>query len=280
MTTSDHTLQEALVAAVPFAVAALMAAIVIAKARRDPLAFGGGIFGANLSGVCVDDPLLRGRLVAALEERRKIEPVSLPVKLLSIAWLLTCAGILGVGSAGIITRALVPICYGALCLGLAAIMMYVYFQIRNPRPVRVALLQARTSAQVIPPYWFAAACAGSAMTLAFALLPDLRIGALLVCTSSLATAAIAWRLTRLPARLAGKDIEVERFIDDELRFRRAAKTLMLALLQTYVFVCIALKGADAAQVAASTAEIALFFGYVVWMMSKIRRHSAFNGAVV
>lgn len=276
---SEHALHEILVGAIPIVVGALLAAIAIARARRNPLAWG-GIFGANLSCLCVDDPALRARLLAVLEERRKIEHVSLPVQILGIAWVLAAAGILGVGSAGVLPRAQVPMWYGVLCLVLAAIMMHAYFQLRNPRPVRVAVLQTRRSAQVIPLYWFAAACAGSAVTLAYALLPNLRMGAALVCLSSLATAAIAWRLTRLPARLAGNDIEAERFVDEDLRFRRAAAVLMVALLQTQVFISLARTDADAVQLTVWTAEVAMLFGYMVWMTWKIRRQPAFNGALV
>lgn len=274
---SEHSFTEGLIRAVPFVMLLLIVAIAIRKVGRNPLARGGP-FTAKLSGLCVDDPALEARLVAALDERRKMEPVSWPARVLGAAWMCAFLAALAAGAAGGISRAQLPMLYAAFCLAMAAVLAYAHFSARNPQPVRVALLQARSSATVIPPYWFAAACAGAAFTLTFAAQPALRNAAILVCISSLVTTAIAWHVTGLPARLAGKDIEIERFVDDGLRLRRSAKVLVLATVQPYFFMCLALQNATAMQMVAFVLTIALFLGFVVWMARTIRRKPTLNGA--
>lgn len=275
---SEHNLREILVDALPIVILALALAVKVAK-MRSPFARG-GILSAKLAGLCVDDPILRARLLAALEQRRKIESIPLSAKLLALLWACAGVGMLVASEAGIIPAAQGPVWYGVMCLGLAAIMAHVYFAIRDPQPVRVALLQARSSAQVIPPYWFAATCATGVLVLVYAAIPELRVAAILVCISSLATAAIAGRLTRLPARLAGNDIEAERFVDDGLRLRRAASVVLLAILQPYTFMTFRLQNAGSAQFVAWGACVLLFFAYAVWMARKIRCQSALSGTGV
>lgn len=273
---TEHTL--ALVTrAIPFVMLALILAVTIRKMRRNPLARG-GFFSANLSGLCVDDPVLEARLVAALAERRNLEPVALSVKMIAAAWICACGGLLVAGAAGTIARAQMPMLYAAMCLGLAAILMFAYFRMRNPQPIRVAVLQARSGAGVIPPFWFAASCGAAVLALVFAGQPAFQMAAILVCASSLLTTFIAWQLTALPARLAGKDIEIERFVDEGLRFRRTAKVLVLAVVQPYFFMCLALRDASALGTAAFVITIAMFLGFVVWMSRKLRRQPTLNGA--
>lgn len=276
---NEHSLNEVIIRAIPIVMLLFITAITIRRVSRNPLARGGP-FAAKLSGLCIDDPALRARVVAALEERRRMEPISLFTKIFGAVWICGCLAVLAAGFAGAIPRAQIPLWYAAICLSLAATTMYAYFQMRNPQPIRVAVLQARSSASVVPPYWFAAACASAALALAFTAQPGVGVAAILVCASSLVTTVIAWQLTGLPARLAGKDIEIERFVDDSLRLRRTAKVLILAIIQPYFFMCLESRDANAMQMAAFILTIALFLGFVVWMARAIRCKPTLNGAAV
>jgi hypothetical protein len=142
-------------------------------------------------------------------------------------------------------------------------------QLRNVQTKRVAVLAPRTTESVIPPYWFLASALAALSILVFALRPDLRIAAIAVCVSSLLTAGIAWRLTRLPALLSGEDVATEKLVDDRVRARRSINVLSFAVVQPFVLCSQLLdRTTTDAQFAAFIFSLLVFLAYLSWSMRK------------
>jgi hypothetical protein len=125
--------------------------------------------------------------------------------------------------------------YGVLCSDLAIIMAAAYLHLRNSQPRRIAMLSVRTPDSVIPSYWFILSAIAALALLTYATQSQFAISSAVVCVTTLVTTAIAWRLTQLPAMLAGVDVPAEQVVDDRLRFSRSASALILAMVQPFVF---------------------------------------------
>jgi hypothetical protein len=274
---NEHAWRTALLMASPFLGAAIALTVKLLKRRTNQLACG-GLFAANLQGLRIEDPQLRARVVFALEQRRRLESIPLGVKIAGSIWIIAGLSLVGAAAADLIPHTQEPVWYAITCLGLALLMVRIYFQIRTPQPVRVAVLQPRASTQVIPPYWYALVLLSSCAVLTYVRFSQLTAAAIIVCAASLALAAIAWRLTQLPARLLGQDVEIERFVDDGVRFRRAAAVLFLAIGQSYIFMSLTLKYAGDLQQGAFAATALLFIGNLCWMIVQFRRRPDVSGA--
>lgn len=131
--------------------------------------------------------------------------------------------------------------YGALMLIISASAAGAYLQIRNRFPVRVAVLQQRTPGSVIPIPVFALITVQALLALVALQMPGAatKIGAVFVSISSLFCTWLAWRVTEMPALLAGDDVLMEQFVDARLRFQRAASILIYASVQSFVFLSFA-----------------------------------------
>jgi hypothetical protein len=267
---SKHLVLSDLTLLAPFLILALAVALLIRKRMTSPLS--GGLFTANLCGLDIADPLLEQRVTRALQERRRLEAVPFVYRIVAAVWI--AAGILAMLACG---AKLLPhwwqsIAYGVLCIGLSLLMLGAYVRIRNAQPVRVAFLARRVPTDVIPMPWFVLAVLSACSTLLG--LTDSRSGAAFaaafVCFSALATTAVAWGMTGLPARLAGEDVEIEQFIDQRVRFNRSAKILLLVFAQTFIYFVQANLGPENSilMLALVVAELALYIAYFVWMMQR------------
>jgi hypothetical protein len=216
-----------------------------------------------------EDEETTSRLRRAWCKRRQAEEISKPVKLLPGAASIILAIITAfAGSAG-------AICYGILMLAIAGSAAAAYLQLRNKLPIRVAVLQPRNPGSVIPFFWFALASAQGLLALAALPIHNVgtQLGALFVCFSSLGCAWLAWRVTGMPALLAGEDLATETFVDARLRFYRAASILVYAFAQSFVF----LSFAHAGEWSIDLSIVPVTF-YFAWFVFKAFNKPEFTGA--
>lgn len=189
--------------------------------------------GCMMSASCrvlrLSDASDRERVDAALERRREIERIASTTGYGAAAFSFVMAVLSAVShvSTGLL--------YAIFCLGLGSTMTIFYLQLRNSQPKRVAVLSARTSGAVIPPWAFALAGVNAAACIALVTLPQLTVAASVVFVSTALTIYAAWRLTSLPSLLQGIDVPVETTIDERLRFQRSASVLILGIAQPFVF---------------------------------------------
>lgn len=178
----------------------------------------------------VEDESVKSRVQAALRKRCEMEKIAPFVKIIPGAVSLI------VSAVAALTPVEPGVLYGIVLLSGALSMTLAFVQLRNRQPVRVAVLSRRSASAVIPAIWFAAAALQGVLALSVLRVQADALGAVFVCVSTLACTILAWRVTEMPALLAGDDVEVERLLDERLRFHRAASVLFLALAQTFVFI--------------------------------------------
>jgi len=183
----------------------------------------------------VDDSDTVSRIRRVWSKRRETEHISTGIRLLPVAASFAFALVTAFtpGSNGIF--------YGALMLVMSASAAGAYLQLRNSFPVRVAVLQQRKPGSVVPFPVFALIALQGIFALVALSQPglDTKLGAMFVCLSSLFCTWLAWRVTQMPALLAGDDIAIEQFVDNRLRFQRAASILIYASVQSFVFLSFA-----------------------------------------
>jgi len=263
----------------PFVTVALAIAILIKKRATQP--FSGGLFTANLCGLDIADPMLKERVTRALQGRRRVEAVPLVFRVVAAIWIACGVLVMLASSENLLPHWVQSMAYGITCLGLSLLTLAAYLRIRNAQPVRVALLARRLPTDAIPIAWFAvaAACACSTLIGITQSNSGELFAALFVFVSALATIGVAWGITGLPARLAGEDVEIERFIDERVRFNRAASILLMVFAQTSIYFVQAGFGPEV-----STATLILLFvnvvvyaGYIVWMLQKRKAPLRANG---
>lgn len=207
---------------------------------------------------------LRERLDAAVERRQQAEGTPAPLGI----WAGIPVALLAIAAA--FTSIPVALLYALLCLFVAAANAVGFLRLRNSQPKRVAVLAVRNADSVIPGYWFAVAILCALSVLAFAGRPDQTASAIVVCFSSLASAAIAWRLTRLPALLSGVDVEAEQIVDERVRLFRSAATFFYALAQTFVFCTQAAAASNVStlQIAVYWLNVLPWIAFGIWMVRK------------
>jgi hypothetical protein len=133
--------------------------------------------------------------------------------------------------------------------------------------LRCAPEAQRSASSIVPPIWLLAAAAQGVLALFVAEVPSEAIGGVLICVSTIACAALAWRVTEMPALLSGDDITVEQIVDARLRQRRAAVILYFAFVQTFVFLTqIGARHQSVTLNDVTTASTVLLFAYTVWFM--------------
>lgn len=203
------------------------------------------------------------RLCAAVERRRDAEGVPPPVGWWTGAFSIVLALIAAFGH--------VPftVLYGALCFSLAAAVGAVFLRLRNSQYRRTAILRPRSISSVIPAYWFALAILCGLSILSYATVPGQAVSCALVCVSSLASTAIAWKLTQLPALLSGNDIAAEEVVDARLRFVRSASALVFAFVQTFVFCSQYLDVKTPWQTAAYILNWPSWIAFGIWMFYRM-----------
>jgi hypothetical protein len=170
------------------------------------------------------------RICAARGARQRREDVP--------AWYGVVAGLGSLGfaaacAAGVATPAL---WYAAAFLTFALVMGAAYTRVRAAAGKRVAVLNARDPGSVVPPVWFAAAAGVAIAALVSSELRAPNWAAALIGASALASTWIAFRVSAMPALLAGDDVAAERYVDERLRFGRTTAVLLLAFVQVFVFV--------------------------------------------
>lgn len=218
-----------------------------------------GPFGRRLQ---VDDAQMQARFDAAVARREQAE--RLPRALgLYIGGITIAVGIIAA-----VSRIQPAVLYGVLCLIMSSITGITYMQLRNMQAKRVAVLAPRSATSVIPAYWYALSIVNALSILTFATHPELRIPAILVCLSSLATMALASRLAHLPALLSGDDVPAEQLVDDRVRTLRTCNVLSLAVVQPFVFCSQLLKYANDVQTATMFFTLAIFLAYMAWAARK------------
>lgn len=160
--------------------------------------------------------------------------------------------------------------YSILCLSWAAFSAASYLQLRNVADKRVAILTPRKTTTVIPAYWFAAFAIAGLSLLVYARSPEFTISSIVVCTSTLVTTTVGWRVTQLRAILSGVDLPAEQVVDQRMRFMRSASTLMVASVLPAAFCWQAMAPFDknSPQFAAFILSMAVFIGYNLWFWRK------------
>ncbi len=246
-------------------------------------AFGAGILAASRGELGakraawllrLQDPAIKPRVRAALGKRSEMEQLSPLVKIVPAIVSFMLAAVAA------FTSIEPAVLYGALLLAAAFAMAVAFVQLRNRQPVRVAVLSHRVPTAVIPPVWFAVAAVQALLALSALSVRADALGALFVCVSTLTCAVLAWRVTEMPALLAGDDIEVEQFLDERLRFHRAASVLYLALAQSFVFITQVAPFHPQAQLQyAEIASAVLWAGYSVWFFVRLLRKVDVSPAV-
>jgi hypothetical protein len=172
---------------------------------------------------------LKDRFRDTLERRDAMEGLS------PLPWRIMGSACIGVGAL-VFFRMLEPMVgYALLCAGLAATMSQIYLSMRNRTPRRAAVLQPRTPASVVPPFWYVAALFASIIPLQTWGVPQLRTGALIVVIASLFVVFVAYRTSSMAALLAGVDPEIEVFVDNRLRWARVSSLLLLAFAISFAF---------------------------------------------
>jgi hypothetical protein len=129
--------------------------------------------------------------------------------------------------------------YALSCLAIAVSLLLSYFHIRRVSERRVAPLAPRSPLTTLSPPLLA--CAGISLcgTLAYAAIPELRAGALLVAFAVALFVAIAWCVAGAPALLFGQDPQLEYKVDEHLRVSRSGNILALASAPAMFFVVVA-----------------------------------------
>jgi hypothetical protein len=209
------------------------------------------------------DEATRARIQAAVVRREEAEHIPRTIGLY-------IGGVtLALGIVAAFTWIQPAMLYGVMCLVFAAVSGITYLQLRNMQPKRIAVLAPRTPVSVISPYWFAAGAVSAVSILTYAMRPEARIASIIVCISSIATTAIAWRLTSLPALLSGQDVATEQLVDERVRALRSSNTLGLAIVQPFVLAAQFIDGATPAQLAAFFFSVSLFVAYMIWSMRRL-----------
>ena len=218
--------------------------------------FGG--FGCEIDAACDSQQ----RISAAFERRRTAEPLS--------RWLVAPWGIasIAIGVVAAVTHVLPVLLYALMCLCGAITFGVAYLHLRNLSEKRVAVLAARSPFSAIPPLWFAAAMLSALSILPFATQRDDAVPTLVVFFSTLATVAISWRLTLLPAVLSGVDVPAEQAVDDRIRARRSSSVLFLALVQPLAFSFQSSELSAPVQVASLTICALSTIALAVWMRNR------------
>jgi hypothetical protein len=177
-------------------------------------------------------PLERDRLERTVVARENAEGVSGAYG----RWL----GVFGMAVAAVAFIPAVPsvVPYAAFCLALAALMLLGYLQFRRATERRVAPLLRRSVMRALPVGSIAAVLCTFVATLALAIYPDLRLGAIAGALATLVLGVIAWRIATAPALLLGMDPQVEYAVDEYVRAARATSIAWLACAPAFVFVTI------------------------------------------
>jgi hypothetical protein len=151
------------------------------------------------------------------------------------------SGLFTIAMGGVVLVRSVPVAlpYALSCLAIAVSLLLSYFHIRRVSERRVAPLAPRSPLTTLSLPLLA--CAGISLcgTVAYAAIPDLRVGALLVAFSVAVFVAIAWRVAGAPALLFGQDPQLEYKVDEHLRVSRSGNILALASAPAMFFVVVA-----------------------------------------
>lgn len=125
--------------------------------------------------------------------------------------------------------------YAISCVGMALITGVAYLQLRTSLRRRVAVLAAGRPERTLPSYWISAAAFSALTPLVDLPNPALRFTAIAVCVASVTIAAVAWRLSLMPALLSGVDIPAEQFVDGRLRWMRSTRAMAVAMGVPFVY---------------------------------------------
>ncbi|HEY5256754.1 MAG TPA: hypothetical protein VIJ12_00040 [Candidatus Baltobacteraceae bacterium] len=167
------------------------------------------------------DEATRGRLLKAVDARESAEQSLVPYTRLVGLIALLCAALEFAP-----VPPLLPYAFFVLALSVTALIVSSYAL--RALPKRVALLQARDAASVVPRYIFAVVSVQSLCALALVGEPAYRLSAVAVCVAGIVSTFVGWRLTYAPARLLGDDLPVEQFVDQRIRLNRASMAVTMS----------------------------------------------------
>jgi hypothetical protein len=223
------------------------------------------------------DPVLGPRFAAVLDRRQAVE--ALPRTPWRVAGL--CGVVLGFFAAfGI----LVPVVsYALFCLVLALTMTVVFLRMRNRSERRAASLSPRTASSTVA-WWLYALTALACLTpLPFLSEPGVGLSAAivaLVSTTLLVTASIA---SGMAAMLTGEDSEIEMAVEHRIRCGRVSGMLMMATAVPFVFLGMAVPGAEKLTIVQHVAFptcAGIWFVSFGWLMSRYLRKATPEQRVV
>ncbi len=211
------------------------------------------------------------RVAQALERRTHAEHVS------AIPGYIGGVGSLVLAAISAFTPVPPVLMYAVFCLWISAIIALTFIQLRNAQPKRVAVLSPRTPSAVIP-WWIVAGVVLSALApLVYVTQPAYAVGAIIICCSTLATLAVAWRLTQLPALLQGQDLPAEVFIDNRLRAHRSGGPLILAVVQPFALMS-QIPQSNGIESAASILTLILFIFVMFWRLRGFYKPATLSAA--
>lgn len=129
--------------------------------------------------------------------------------------------------------------YALFCLAGSGVMLLAYLQYRRAAEQRVAPLVRRSPFAALPPIVIGAIACSFVASLALAIYPPERLGALAVAAATIALGLIAWRVALAPAFLVGTDPQWEYAVDERVRVGRARSIANLACAPAFVLVAMA-----------------------------------------
>jgi hypothetical protein len=183
------------------------------------------------------------------------------------------SGLFTIAMSGIVVIPAVPFAlpYALSCLAIAVSLLLSYFHIRRVSERRVAPLAPRSPLTTFSLPLLVCAAISLCGTLAYAAIPDLRAGALLVAFSVAVFVAIAWRVAGAPALLFGQDPQLEYKVDEHLRVSRSGNILALASAPAMFFVIVADVQAPALWPVKDAVVVAFLLAMIVYLSYALKR---------
>jgi hypothetical protein len=175
-----------------------------------------------------------------------------------------------VGAALAATTAIpLALLYAAVVIALALGLFAQYVRLRRIGGPRAASLRIRHPWNVVP--WYA-----YAVLMAVGLLPLLTVArtpvaAVLVSAAALLIVATSWNVAMLPALLGGRDVPVERFVDERIRMVRVVNLLGTSTAPVFVFFAFGALHLTALDAGATTVAFVALIVSVSWQVSLVRR---------
>lgn len=150
----------------------------------------------------------------------------------------------------------------ALVLGIATTVLVV--RLRNPSPMRIAVLERRRVTSALPIPWLCLGLLQAALPLTLINVPGTRMWAVISAALTFCCLPLAMITAQSPALLEGKDLPMEVFVDARLRRTRATIVMLMAVMTPLWFLTPRFGEIDRAHI--NLGLVTFEAGDVVWLM--------------